>query len=167
MRHNLHGAAMKNVLADWRLAQRGGVVCWTVWVPPGWNNSQIVQEWSKGGGRPGRYRCQICLPFILFSILSSIILWGFYKPLFLKAKQIFWRQIFKGTFFKVFLTIILLRFLKSVQFQFVYNFARYLRNKAWLECLAIPKGGVPHPAPITVKFRPHREGDPPFIDLLE
>ena len=24
MRHNLHGAAMKNVLADWRLAQRGG-----------------------------------------------------------------------------------------------------------------------------------------------
>ena len=54
-----------------------------------------------------------------------------------------------------------------MQFQFVYNFARYLRNKAWLECLAIPKGGVPDPAPITVKFCPHREGDPPFIDLLE
>ena len=64
-------AAMKNVLADGRWTQKGG----GLWVTAGpvRQLEGVGVESSTGGTGPGRL-CPIRLPFILFSILSSIIL---------------------------------------------------------------------------------------------
>ena len=76
-------AAMKNVLAEGRLTQRAPTdqICTPRLAGRG--------EWGWSEGAPGQYRpghpspltphlhnlCPICLPFLLLSILSSIILW--------------------------------------------------------------------------------------------
>ena len=68
---------MKNVLADGDLLPSPPPLVHPPTTPIPYPHTYWggLQECSEGGGGPGRYQCQIRLPFILFSILSFIILW--------------------------------------------------------------------------------------------
>ena len=70
---------MKNILADGRYPLSSPLHPLahppTTSIPYPYTYRSGLQKCSEGGGGPGRYRCPIHLPVILFSVLSIIILW--------------------------------------------------------------------------------------------